>query len=796
MSSLLVVAVFCALVLRALVFKALRDSIGSAVTFLPSTCGCRAPRALLLFVVLRGIIAQVVVTTLAGSGAEMFADGIGTGASFFLPRGVTVDRSDNVIVADNYSHRIRKVTPVGVVTTLAGSGSQAFADGTGTGASFDFPRGVAVDSSGNVIVADMNNHRIRKVTPGGVVNTLAGSGTGGFSDGTGAGASFNLPRGVALDSSGNAIIADLGNQRIRKVSPGGVVTTLAGSGTGGFADGTGTGASFYDPTGVAVDSRDNVYVADYSNFIIRKVTPGGVVTVLAGTLVGYGCCFADGAGMDAQFWYPNGVAVDSNDNVIVADRFNNRIRKVTPGGVVSTLAGDGYFDANLIGRWVDGTGSAGASFYFPSGVAVDSSGNVIVADEKNNRIRKISTGTPSRTPTCTPSGTSSGTPSRTPSGTPTGTVTGTPTGTPSRTPSRTPSNTPTGTSTGTPTNSPSGTATPSVSGTARATPSPTPSPLTCAPGTFVAPGTYSCVRCPANAIAPFAGPTAVCALCPRPLVANANATACAPCPSLMGSNGVACAPCPADVWCEGGRELPCLLPGQCLGDLRGCRAGHVGFLCGSCAPRHYKAPTNFCTPCGAQLWHALPGVVIVVVAVACVAYCFKSALSVLYTQLLSEYANHQILLQLLWDQVVRLSLLNRLSLLALPAEFKWALAFMGLVFGFNTTSAAIECANADWGFAEKWGLAVGLVLGALLLALCADFYARCSAPEPIRFAQWRVWDAMDALLPLAVQASWPALSSVSIDGQARLLSEPATLFYEYPHYYIFCASICIVVVDG
>ena len=147
---------------------------------------------------------------------------------------------------------------------------------------------------------------------------------------------------------------------------------------------------------------------------------------------------------------------------------------------------------------------------------------------------------------------------------------------------------------------------------------------------------------------------------------------------------------------------------------------------------------------------------------------------------------------------MRLALLNRLSLLALPAEFKWALAFVGLIFGFNTTTAATECANAGWGFAEKWGLVVGLVFGILFLALCVDVYARYAAPqpvEPIRVAQWRVWDAMDALFPLAVQASWPAMSSVSIDGQARLLSEPATLFYEYPHYSIFCASVGIVVVD-
>ncbi len=327
-----------------------------------------------------------IVSTLAGSGAGAFANGVGAGASFYSPIGVAVDSSGNVIVADQGNNRIRKVTPGGVVTTLAGSGSPAFADGTGAGASFNLPHGVAVDSSGNVIVADHYNHRIRKVTPGGVVTTLAGSSGGAFADGTGAGASFYFPLGVAVDSSGNVIVADQSNHRIRKVTPGGVVTTLAGDGFGApnagrWVDGTGAGASFNYPYGVAVDSSGNVIVADTANQRIRKVTPGGVVTTLAGS---GSYAFADGTGAGAAFNYPSGVAVDSSGNVIVADAHNHRIRKVTPGGVVTTLAGSSG------GAFADGTG-AGASFYFPFGVAVDSSGNVIVADAGNHRIRLIIT---------------------------------------------------------------------------------------------------------------------------------------------------------------------------------------------------------------------------------------------------------------------------------------------------------------------------------------------------------------------------------------------------------------------
>jgi sugar lactone lactonase YvrE len=337
---------------------------------------------------------QGIVITLAGDGfgtlspgSGRYIDGTGTGASFNTPSGVAVDSTGNVIVADSYNHRIRKVSfpnglilNGGVVTTLAGSGSQAFADGTGAGASFHLPVGVVIDASDNVIVADNLNHRIRKVTPGGVVTTLAGSGQGEYADGTGAGASFKWPRGVAIDASNNIIVADYGNQRIRKVTnPGGVVTTLAGGESWGFADGTGSGALFSFPTGVAVDASNNVIVSDGNNYRIRKVTnPGGVVTTLAG---GGTRGSANGTGADATFDFPYDVSIDASNNIIVPDR--SLIRKVTnPGGVVTTIAGNGSQ------TFADGAGT-GASFYYPEGVEVDASGNIFVADTGNNRIRVI-----------------------------------------------------------------------------------------------------------------------------------------------------------------------------------------------------------------------------------------------------------------------------------------------------------------------------------------------------------------------------------------------------------------------
>ncbi|HTW74975.1 MAG TPA: hypothetical protein VMD56_08680 [Steroidobacteraceae bacterium] len=252
--------------------------------------------------------------------------------------GFAVDSAGKVYVADYGHDEICEITPAGVVTTLAGSGVQGDADGTGSAASFSYPESVALDSAGNVYVADYGNNQIRKITPAGMVTTLAGSGVKGDTDGTGSAASFNGPEGVAVDSAGNVYVADDGNNEIRKVTPAGLVTTLAGLGAQGDADGTGKAASFNGPEGVAVDSAGNVYVADYGNNEIRKITPAGVVTTLAGSGAQGD---ADGTGRAASFDGPEGVAVDSAGNVYVGDEFNDRIREVSPAGVVTTLAGAG-----------------------------------------------------------------------------------------------------------------------------------------------------------------------------------------------------------------------------------------------------------------------------------------------------------------------------------------------------------------------------------------------------------------------------------------------------------------------
>ena len=328
------------------------------------------------------------VTTLAGSGtSDGYVNGTGGAASFNNPIGIAVDGSSNVYVADKNNHLIRKITSAGVVTTFAGSGSAGSADGTGTGATFNSPRGVAVDGSGgNLYVGDSQNNLIRKITSTGVVTTLAGSGSSGSANGAGTGATFNSPRGVAVDGSGNVYVADRDNNLIRKITSAGVVTTLACSGSSGSANGTGTAATFNNPNGVAVDVSGNVYVADGDNNLIRKITSAGVVTTLAGS----GSRGSEnGTGTAASFFFPYGVAVDVSGNVYVADGENHIIRKITSAGVVTTLAGSGETKNTNTDSYINGIGTA-ATFNSPHGVAVDAF-NVYVADRNYHRIRKITT---------------------------------------------------------------------------------------------------------------------------------------------------------------------------------------------------------------------------------------------------------------------------------------------------------------------------------------------------------------------------------------------------------------------
>ncbi|WP_222431551.1 NHL repeat-containing protein [Mucilaginibacter achroorhodeus] len=288
------------------------------------------------------------VSAVAGSGAAGFANGTAGSAVFSYPTGITIDASgNNLLVADQANNQIRKIViSSGATTTFSGSTVQGSTNASAAGvvAAYNNPSGVAVDATGNTYVADFANNQIRKITSAGVVSTLAGSTSSGKVDATGTTARFNGPASVAVNPlTGDVYVAEYNNHTIRKVTSAGVVTTVAGNGAG-KVDATGTSAKFNGPRGIALNTATgDIYVADALNNVIRKVTSAGVVTTFAGS---GNMGNADGAGTAASFNRPTGVAVDAAGNVYVADTNNNLVRKITPAGTVTSVAGSGYL--NLI----------------------------------------------------------------------------------------------------------------------------------------------------------------------------------------------------------------------------------------------------------------------------------------------------------------------------------------------------------------------------------------------------------------------------------------------------------------
>jgi sugar lactone lactonase YvrE len=331
---------------------------------------------------LMGIMTVSSLSNDASAQQEMSASP--AAASFSLTTGIATDSTGAIYVANSHN-TILKITHAGVVMTFAGKPDvRGNADGVGSAARFVYPIGIATDNAANVYVSDKVSNTIRKITPAGEVTTLAGTaGITGHSDGTGGYASFFSPIGVATDSKGNVYVADSGNNIIRKVTPTGVVTTIAGlAGESGENDGIGRAARFTTPYSIATDSAGNLIVAEMSRHTLRKITSGGEVTTLAGRAGETG--HADGIGTNATFYYPHGVATDKAGNVYVADSSNNTIRKVTPTGVVTTIAG--VASAGERSEF-DGIGTA-ATFLEPMAVATDSAGNVFVLEADN--IREVS----------------------------------------------------------------------------------------------------------------------------------------------------------------------------------------------------------------------------------------------------------------------------------------------------------------------------------------------------------------------------------------------------------------------
>ena len=334
------------------------------------------------------------ITPLAGTGQEGFGDGSALAGLFSRPRGIAVDRDGNVFVADWGNSRIRKIDrTTGTVTTVAGNGSFGFSgdNGLATEAGLDSPFGVAADVAGNVVIADTFTHRIRRVMPeDGVITTVAGDGFTQFSgdNGFAHGASLSQPEGIARDSSGNLFIADTSNHRIRRVDGvTGIITTIAGNSESGFAGagGAATLARLSSPQAVGVDGAGNLFVADTFNNRIRRVElASGTISTVAGNGQ-YNSSGDGGPATEAALAEPSGLALDSDGNLYIADTANNRIRRVDAvTGLIATLAGDG--DPGFAG---DGGPAESASLYNPSGIAFDSSGNLLIADTGNNVIRQV-----------------------------------------------------------------------------------------------------------------------------------------------------------------------------------------------------------------------------------------------------------------------------------------------------------------------------------------------------------------------------------------------------------------------
>ncbi|MDN3584027.1 NHL repeat-containing protein [Mucilaginibacter flavus] len=311
------------------------------------------------------------VSTFAGSATPGFNDGTGSAASFYSPEGINIDASGNFYIADALNSAIRKMTSGGAVTTLTGNGTIGYVDGALADARFYAPQGSVTDATGNIYVADFSNNMIRKITPAGVVSTLAGSGTAGYDDGAGATATFNNPRSIAIGADGNLYVADMGNNLIRKVTTAGVVTTFAGNRAASQVDNTtGTSASFNKPSGITVDAAGNLYVADAMNYAIRKISAAGaVITYLGDTrhrVVGT----------------PSAISIDAKGNMFVTDQ-TGRVFEITADKTLLTLAG-----ASATTGFTDGAGKT-AQFAGPKGVVADGNGNIYITDSGNNSIRKI-----------------------------------------------------------------------------------------------------------------------------------------------------------------------------------------------------------------------------------------------------------------------------------------------------------------------------------------------------------------------------------------------------------------------
>ncbi|MEO7803944.1 MAG: NHL repeat-containing protein, partial [Actinomycetota bacterium] len=340
----------------------------------------------------RGVSLSGIITTLAGNGTATFLGdgGPANAATLSKPIAAALDSLGNLYIADYEQHRIRKVDSSGKISTIAGTGTASFSGDAGqaVNAGLNHPSGIVPDGSGNLYIADTDNQRIRKIDPSGFISTIVGDSIAGFygDNGPAAQARLNYPQGIALDATGNLYIADYGNHRIRKVDSSGTITTVAGNGLTAFSGdgGLATAAGLKNPFSVAVDPSGGYYIADTYHHRIRKVSAAGIISTVAGNgILGFN---GDGSPATSKSLNtPGGVFVDASGNLYISDTGNHRVRKVIASGTISTVAGNG-----TPGFSGDGGLATQAQLNFPFQVAIDGAGRMFIPDYSNNRIRIVS----------------------------------------------------------------------------------------------------------------------------------------------------------------------------------------------------------------------------------------------------------------------------------------------------------------------------------------------------------------------------------------------------------------------
>ncbi len=341
-----------------------------------------------------------IITTFAGNGTQGYSGdgGQATDAELYTPEGAAFDAAGNLYVADYGNNVIRKINTLGIITTVAGNGygagllTGAYSGdgGQATAAELWSPEGVAIDAAGNLYFSDGYNFRIRKVNTAGIISTIAGNGTFGYSGDGGPATAAEVRNvfGIIIDAAGNIYLGDTQNNVVRKVNTAGIITTIAGNGTSGYSGdgGQATAAQLSDPARFAFDSQGNLYIADADNDNIRKVNTAGIITTIAGTGI-QGYSGDGGQATAAELHTPDGLAIDAAGNLYISDDGNNRIRMINTMGIISTIAGDNALGGGYSG---DGGPATAADLYLPVEVVFDAAGNLYISDADNYRVRKVS----------------------------------------------------------------------------------------------------------------------------------------------------------------------------------------------------------------------------------------------------------------------------------------------------------------------------------------------------------------------------------------------------------------------